>query len=152
MISLRTIRSSALSRLIAFAILAGLAAFVTVFTLASNNQSGNITTAKCSDNATCVYLQSDHAAPDIITVAVGGFIQFASADGKTHNLGLGEGDAHHDGSHKHEGSFVSGDFKADEAWRVQFKKTGTYKLHDHYRPDITVTVVVYDPNRSSVIK
>lgn len=152
MISLRAIRSGALSRLIVFAVLAGLGAFIIVFALANKNQNGNITTAKCSNDTVCVYLQSDHAAPDIVTVAVGGFVQFTNADGKTHNLGLGEGDAYHDGSHKHEGSFVSGDFKADEAWRVQFKKTGTYKLHDHYRPDIIATVVVYDPNRSSVIK
>ena len=152
MTSPREVWSNALSRLAVIAILFAAAAFGFVYLITSEGQSGNITRAKCEQGVTCVYLENDHASPDVATVKVGDYVQFSSADGKTHNLGLGAGDAHHDGSHKHDGNYVSGDFKADEAWKVQFKKTGTYELHDHYRPDIRVTVIVYDPNRSSQIK
>ncbi len=58
-------------------------------------------------------------------------------------MGLGTGDNRHDGSHKHTGTYISGDFKADEAWKVQFKEAGTFDFHDHYRPELHVTVVVY---------
>lgn len=150
--SLRQVWSKALPRLLVIGLLTGLTAFLSVYLFAGSGKSGNITNARCEENVTCVYLKADHAMPDVAAIEVGKYVQFSSADGKTHNLGLGQGDAHHDGSHKHEGSFASGDFKADEAWKVRFKQTGTYELHDHYRPDIRFTVIVYDPNHSSRVK
>lgn len=150
--SLRTIWATALSRLIVLAALTGVAAFTFIYLFIAGSRSEVVSAAECSEGVACVYLQTDRAIPDVTTVEVGKYVQFNSADGKTHSLGIGAGDAHSNGSHDHQGSFVSGDFGADEAWKVQFKKTGTYELHDHYRPDIRVTVIVYDPARQSAIK
>lgn len=147
----RTLHASAVIRLIIAAALLMLLTFAIAFTLARNAAGSAIVNTACGTGQTCVYLKGDHAAPDVVTVPVGGFVQFNSADGKTHSLGLGKGDAKHNGSHQHEGLYTSGDFKNDEAWRVQFKERGTYELHDHYRPDIRVTVVVYEPNRNYMI-
>lgn len=147
-----TKRLSAIIKLAAIAAFAGLAAFVLIYLFMAKGRSGSIVNANCEIGIACVYLKTNHAEPDATIVKVGEYVQFSSADGKTHNLGLGMGDAQHDGSHDHKGNYVSGDFKSDESWKVQFKKTGTYELHDHYRPDIRVTVVVYDPDDSYKIK
>lgn len=93
---------------------------------------------KC--NAVCVYLE-DKAEPDTLTVKVGEYVQFNSNDGKKHSLSLGKGGE----VHEHNGPFSSGEFKADEAWRVQFKEPGTYYFHDHFDPAINILLVVYDP-------
>ncbi len=108
--------------------------------------------AICPQNTTCITLKDDRAEPDVITVPLGGYAQFNSADGQTHNIGEGSGDEHHDGSHVHTGTSMSGDFKSDEAWRVQFKQTGTYDFHDHYHPEIHATVIVYQPGGDYKIK
>ena len=47
--------------------------------------------------------------------------------------------------HVHEGKFSSGEFKADEAWRVQFNDAGTFFFHDHLNPKLNILVVVYTP-------
>ena len=95
-----------------------------------------------------VNLLSDRATPDALTVRVGETVQFNSRDGKSHRLAEGKGErAETMGSeddHDHTvGGYDSGTFAADEAWRVQFKKKGTYRLHDHLNPKIYITVVVY---------
>ncbi len=90
----------------------------------------------------CVALESGKANPDTLTVKVGESVQFNSADGKTHSLSLGKGGD----AHEHNGPFSSGEFKADEAWRVQFKEPGTYYFHDHYNPGTNILVVVYKPS------
>lgn len=92
---------------------------------------------------TCVALRENKADPDTIAVKAGSFVQFNSANGETHSLSVGKGGE----EHSHSGSFSSGDFKSDEAWRVQFKKEGTYLFHDHYNPKINVLVVVYTPGK-----
>lgn len=89
--------------------------------------------------AACVALQSDKASPDTLTLKAGESAQFNSADGKTHQLSLGLGGEKHD----HAGPYNSGEFKSDEAWRVQFKEPGTYKFHDHFNPKVNILVVVY---------
>ncbi|MBA3758610.1 hypothetical protein H0X10_03200 [Candidatus Saccharibacteria bacterium] len=119
----------------------------------------------------CVALSANGMNPNELAVKVGEFVQFNSADGKMHNISDGKGlnggdeknhespaassdDDHnpHDVPHDHVGSYASGDFAADEAWRVQFKKPGTYRLHDHYNPKLEIVVVVYEPGASSRIE
>jgi plastocyanin len=91
----------------------------------------------CEDH--CVALEASRANPDTLTVKAGEFVQFNSADGNSHSLSLGEGGE----DHGHNGPFSSGEFKADEGWRVQFKEPGTYFFHDHHHPEINILVVVY---------
>lgn len=114
-----------------------------------------VTSAKtCS--GICVALTKDGMKPDTLTVKVGEYVQFNSADGEQHNLGIGGGEdgdhVAHEAEHEHVGDFSSGDFGADEAWRVQFKQVGTYKFHDHYHPKLNILVVVYSPNGTAKIQ
>lgn len=89
-----------------------------------------------------VDLHSDKASPEQVTIIVGEVLQFNARDGKTHRIALGEGGEEHD----HTSSSNSGDFQADEGWRVQFDKPGTYYFHDHLNPNINVLVVAYQPS------
>ncbi len=105
----------------------------------------------------CVSISPEGMQPNELAVKTGEFVQFNSADGKTHNLAFGGGTSSsvhegnetdgngHDASHDHDSSYSSGDFGADEAWRVQFKNAGTFRFHDHYNPDLEILIVVYDP-------
>lgn len=104
-----------------------------------NNKS--ITQNSCKD--ICVNLLQNEASPNTLAVTNGSYVQFNSADGKAHSLSLGAGGD----EHSHEGKFSSGEFKSDEAWRVQFTKDGTYTFHDHLNPKINVAVVVYTEGR-----
>lgn len=98
----------------------------------------------------CVSLRPDGMYPDELAVKRGQIVQFNSADGQYHNISEGDGahgsDHAHDSNHPHEhvGDYLSGEFGPDEAWKVQFNKVGTYKLHDHYNPKQSILVVVYD--------
>jgi plastocyanin len=92
----------------------------------------------CTD-ATCIDITSDGIKPGEVAIEAGRYVQFNTKDGKTHNLSLGKGGEAHD----HTGPLHSGDFKKDEAWRVQFKEEGSYYFHDHYNPELSVLVVVY---------
>lgn len=89
-----------------------------------------------------VKLGPNKAMPDTITVKVGETVQFNSADGKKHDISIGQG-GH---EHEHTSAYQSGEFGADEAWRVQFKEPGTYSFHDHYNPEINILVVAYEPS------
>lgn len=105
----------------------------------------------------CVALTPEGMKPDELAVKVGEFVQFNSADGKRHNISLGEGaggaedsgHAAHKGKHEHTSGYASGDFEADEAWRVQFREPGTYYLHDHYNPKLNILVIVYEEKAAS---
>ncbi len=133
------------SYIIILIILLGLVSSVFTYSLSSN------TSTVSSNNAcegTCVSLRSDKASPETVAVARGSYVQFNAADGKSHSLSLGEGG--HD--HEHKGSFHSGTFKADEAWRVQFNDEGTFQFHDHLNPDINILVVVYEPGKDYKIE
>lgn len=116
-----------------------LLAFTAAFLMAKNTS----TVSGISCEGTCVALKSGGANPNSIAVAKGSSVQFNSADGKTHSLSLGEGGE----EHSHSGKFSSGDFKADEAWRVQFNDEGSFYFHDHYNPQINILVVVYTPGK-----
>ncbi len=106
-------------------------------------RSSNITYGNKSCVGTCIALKKEGASPTTIAVPVGSFVQFNSADGKSHSLSLGGGGE----EHSHMGQFSSGTFTADEAWRVQFKDEGTFKFHDHFNPKINVLIVVYTPGK-----
>lgn len=104
--------------------------------------------AQNSCQGTCVMLKADGAQPDSLSVKVGEFVQFNSADGKPHSLSLGKGGD----EHEHKGPFTSGEFQADEAWRVQFKSPGTYTFHDHLNPAINILVVAYQEGADHRLK
>jgi len=93
-------------------------------------------------NIHMVSLMGNKAVPDIVLAKVGDFVQFNSKDGKDHNLAQGNGNAV-DKTHEHkEYGIESGNFKKDEAYKIQFKKVGIYAFHDHYNPDIYMRVIV----------
>lgn len=149
----RKVEALPTEKLVIVAVIAALVAFGVVFAI-SKSHVAKITSSNsvCPQKVTCVALNKDKAIPDVITIPVGDYAQFNSADGQLHNLGLGGGDVHHDGSHVHTGTYVSGDFKGDEAWKVQFNQAGTFDLHDHYRPELHMSVVVYQPGGDYKIK
>lgn len=135
------------------AIVAGVISFMGVQALTSKS-----TASDTSCQGMCVALREDGMQPNELAVRVGEFVQFNSADGKRHNISIGEGagDSHghepHDMPHEHTEAYASGDFGADEAWRVQFKEPGTYQLHDHYNPKLNILVVVYNSNEPTAIR
>ncbi len=119
---------------------------------AATNSSSTKSNASISSESSncavdvCVALTETGALPSTITVIVGQTVQFNSADGKSHNLTTEKEEA---GSlHEDHGSgivFTSGEFGADEAWRVQFKDKGTYDFRDTENSDISILVVAYEP-------
>jgi plastocyanin len=115
---------------------ASLVGFGIAFAVAYFN---NETSSKNSCAGVCVNLLQNEASPNTLAVTNGSYVQFNSADGKTHSLSIGGGGD----EHNHKGKFSSGEFKADEAWKVQFTEDGTYTFHDHFNPKINVVVVVY---------
>lgn len=113
--------------------------------------------AKCSGQ--CILLRQDGADPSALSVVAGSFVNFAAADGQRHNLSLDDHAAHDpatadsSGHPAHdENAYKSGDFKADEAWRVQFKQDGAYSFTDKYNPKIHVDIVVYTAGKDYKIK
>jgi plastocyanin len=123
----------------------GAGSFIFAYSYGSN-KTGVAVADKC--DGTCIELNQDKASPDTISVPIGSFVQFNSADGKSHSLSLGDGGS----EHSHKGTFSSGTFKADEGWRVQFKEEGSYLFHDHLNPKISVLVVVYTPGKDYKIE
>lgn len=110
--------------------------------------NGKKSVAEPGCDGICVALQQEGASPSAVTVENGSYVQFNSADGKAHSLSLGGGGE----EHNHHGQFSSGEFRADEAWRVRFDKDGTYKFHDHFNPKINVVVLVYTPDKDYKIE
>ncbi len=101
---------------------------------------------KKGNGVTMVALKNDKAVPDAVAIKVGEYVQFNSKDGKSHEIASGTGDGYGN-AHGHDQSGVdSGVFGADEAYKLQFKKTGTYEFHDNKNPKIFVTVIVYKPD------
>ncbi len=149
------------SRMILFgvALLVGLASFGVAYAVSqrdsdkSSTTTANATAATCKGN--CVYLKADGASPDIVTITAGSFVEFVAADGKSHNIAAVEHDRDDNAEHTEEAGhadktgghndlgYKSGEFAADEAWRVQFKKDGTYTFADKLNPKVHVNVIVY---------
>lgn len=117
--------------------------FATVLAMSSHSVQ---TAAECKE--ACVALGPYGANPETVVLTRGSFLQFNSADGKSHNLSLGQGGEHHQQS----SSLNSGEFKANEGWRVQFNEDGSYTFHDHLNPKVSVVVVVYTPGKDYTIK
>ena len=134
-----------LTLIILVAVIAAVVSFGIAYGLQSNRDK---TSGQASCNGTCVALRKDKADPETLAVGIGSFVQFNSADGKTHDLSLGGGGKHHE----HKGKFQSGEFGADEAWRVQFNDEGSYFFHDHLNPKLNVLVVVYMPGKDHTIR
>lgn len=155
------------------ALLAGVVVFAAMIGFAGVRimQPGNANAASCT--GTCVEITAEGMNPDTLAVKVGDFVQFNTADGQMHNISLGAGagahveedqeKGHHEGKetkgyvahgapHEHVGDYSSGDFGSGEAWKVQFKKAGTFRLHDHYNPNLEILVVVYEPGVTSQIQ
>jgi plastocyanin len=113
--------------------------FTALFLYASNKKTTQSVTAAPCPVAACVSIGSDAANPNILTVTKDSYVQFNSADGRKHNIALSHSAAHHDDPTRYE----SGDFQADEAWKVQFKKDGAYSFRDKYNESVKVDVIVY---------
>lgn len=124
--------------LIGIMMVVAVASFGVIYAVSSNKSKS---VENC--NGTCVSLFKDKASPDTIAVAKGGYVQFNSKDGNTHDLSLGGGGS----EHEHKGKFQSGEFKGDEGWRVQFNDEGTFTFHDHYNPKVNIVVIVYTPGK-----
>lgn len=122
--------------------LVGLIASFTGFYAFSSTQNSTVASVRC-EVAACISLSKDLSEPQVITVTAGSFVQFNSADGEKHNVALVHSGVQHEDHHRYE----SGDFKSDEAWKVQFKKDGTYTFADKYNKNIEVSVVVYTPGK-----
>lgn len=128
-------------------VLAGIVSFGIIYAATAGNRTNQeMLRVKCKD--TCVTLYEDKASPNTIALAVGSYVQFNSADGKSHNLSLGEGGS----DHNHKGKFHSGEFKADEGWKVQFNEEGSFYFHDHLNPKINVLIVVYVPGKNYEVR
>jgi plastocyanin len=127
--------------IVALALIGAYIGFTATKAIANKNHGTKI--SNCQD--ICVALTPQGMVPNELAVKVGEYVQFNAADGERHNIAEGDGLGTHDGhvEHKHVGEFYSGEFGADEAWRVQFKKPGTYLLHDHYHPYQKILIVVY---------
>lgn len=99
-------------------------------------------TTNCPATA-CIKLLGKTADPDTITVTTGSYVQFNSADGGMHNIALEHSGAQHDDPTEYE----SGDFKKDEAWKVQIKHDGAYTFRDKYNPGLEINIVAYTKGR-----
>lgn len=133
--------------LVLVAVIFGVVSFA-AFWLVGNKQQGFSATSATCPVSVCVALKTDAATPDTISVKLGDVVQFNSSDGKSHSLSTGLGGD----EHEHTGPYSSGEFKADEGWRVKFKEAGTFKFHDHTNPKISILVVAYQEGGDHTIK
>jgi plastocyanin len=113
-----------------------------LYAFSSGKNATPVSAAGCPVEA-CISLLPDYADPNVLTVKNGSTVQINSADGKKHNLFL----AHSGAQHDDHSEYNSGEFGADEAWKVQFKKDGAYSFKDKNNPNISISVVVYTPGK-----
>lgn len=138
---MKTLHTLTNVQLIVLTLLTALLGFGLVYGISHSTDNRTVHSAACED--TCVALAENGASPNAIAVATGSYVQFNSADGKSHNLSIGKGGD----EHEHMGKFYSREFQADEGWRVQFNEEGSFTFHDHLNPQINVVVVVYTPGK-----
>ena len=124
-----------LTSIIVGAIIVG---FGVSFLFAMNKNDTVVKNVACE--GTCVSLFGKTASPDTFAVTVGTYVTFNSADGKSHELTLGDAGSH---SHSNPGSYESGVFNSDESFKLQFKEEGTYTFTDKMNPETTIVVIVY---------
>lgn len=112
--------------------------------------SGRPQTVAATGDVIQVELSGNHANPAVVSVEKGQYVQFNAKDGKMHDIGQGRGESvthptHSDVGHEHVyEAKQSGVFGGDEAYKLQFKETGTFTFHDHLNPTISIVVVVYE--------
>lgn len=109
-----------------------------------------------------VLIKNNRAEPDELSVPVGEYLQINSADGHSHVIEYGRGTGKGDdkmevlGVAMNMGSSTamlrSGEFGADEAFRVQIKTAGTFFFRDSKNPKIDIQVVGYVPDATSTKK
>ncbi len=104
-----------------------------------NNKSAGTKQSNCPQDETCISLLGKTATPDIVTIHPGTFVRFNSADGGKHSIAL----QHAAVQHNDDSEFHSGEFAKDEAYRLQFKKDGTYTFRDELNPGLEINVIVY---------
>lgn len=146
MMLLRAFKNKFVVLVMMLGVVGGLTGFAVISNLTDKSSGQTLSLADCQ--GTCVSLTKGGIKPDEVTVKVGEYVQFNTADGQMHNLALGDGtggEHGHDAAlHDHNSTFISGDFGPGEAWRVQFKDAGTYTFHDHYNPNHRILVVAYN--------
>lgn len=103
------------------------------------NQKDHVKQSNCPQGETCVRLLGKTADPDVITITPRTIVRFNSADGGRHSIAL----EHAAVQHFDDEEYHSGVFQKDEAWRVQFKKDGTYTFRDELNPDVKINVIVH---------
>lgn len=124
--------------------------FVALATIVATFYSGNTfgvsspSEKVTPSNTHIVSLLKDKADPEIVLANVGDYVQFNAKDGKEHNLSQGSGNAVSENHAHNEIGLESGVFKADEGYKIQFKKVGIYSFHDHNNPDMYIRVIVDD--------
>jgi plastocyanin len=124
------------------ALVALLVGFGTMYFIGQRHQPAG--QAKCSGQ--CILLRANGADPSALSVITGSFVSFASADGQHHNLSLDDHAA------QDYSAYQSGDFKADESWKVQFKQDGAYSFTDKDNAKIHIDIVVYTPDKNYKIQ
>ncbi len=134
--------------------LIGLAGIVAVVSFLGASFAGTLSGTKTQiqqsrcDASACISLSKQSSQPGVITVTSGSYVKFNSGDGQKHNVAL----IHSGIQHEDENRYESGDFGADEAWKVQFKKDGTYTFEDKYNENAEISVIVYTPGKKYEIK
>lgn len=129
--------------------------------LAVTQDTGSTQASAQSCEGYCVDLTEEAAYPVSVAVPVGEYVQFNTKDDKVHNLIVNAAaDAHggeaHGGAHSDdtadkdhhdvpEGALQSDHFGRNEAWRVQFKQAGTFRITDIHNENIDIVVVAYTP-------
>lgn len=133
--------------LIGFAWIVAVIGFIGASFVGAISTNNDIRQSKC-DAAACISLSRQSSQPEVITVTSGSYVNFNSADDQKHNIALTHSGIQHEDKNRYE----SGDFNADEAWKVQFKKDGVYTFEDKYNENAEITVIVYNPGKKYEIK
>lgn len=127
------------------AVIVGLTASSAIFDKSQKTKAVNC-------NGICVNIEADGMKPNELALKTGEFVQFNTADNRKHNIALenSEGTKLSENNQPSrdmntESEYKSGEFGKDEAWRVQFKKPGTYRLYDRNYPENKILIVVYTP-------
>lgn len=89
-----------------------------------------------------INLDTSHMVPDALSIKVGEYVQFNTADGRTHEIGLGGGEEYQKNHEHTDPEFESSTFGNAEAYRVKFSKPGIYDFHDHLHSELFATVIV----------
>lgn len=100
-------------------------------------------TSKPAATVTEIQLLKDRAEPTAITVKVGETVQFNAKDGRTHDIARGSGGLAGVHTATSDTGPSSGQFGADEGYRLTMKEAGTFDFYDKLDPRLSVTIIVY---------